>query len=333
MTLRVVVGPLALLALVTPGCASSGPGATEVDAAHVEGGVRDTGAPTDTGPMGDTGPRPDTGPIPHDSGVTCPSGQHACVEGCITDQPNDPSHGCRLGCGEGCPTPAMGIPACSMSGGCDFTCPMPFHRVGDTCVCQARTCMDMGYMCGSPDDGCGMPLNCGTCAGGALCNGGVCGCMPDTHEPNDSNAVATHEPELSDASDPNVTLSDFTIDHVGDVDWIQFHIVDGFDGGNPHMTVRLYGIPSGSDYDLGVWYACDNNDNNSSCSVGTQDNMIGHGCISSHTGIAEENVDLPSNCGNILGIPKDASGILFIRVTAPTFNGACMPYSLDVRVR
>ncbi len=325
MTSRSVAALGVLLALGISGCPS-----TETNPPGGDTGPRVDGG---AGPAADTGPRPDTGPVAHDASVTCPTGQHACGAGCITDQPNDPAHGCRLGCGEGCPTPSSGIPACSTDGTCDFTCPSPFHRTGDTCTCMPRSCTDMGYMCGAPDNGCGTPLNCGTCASGAMCNGGVCGCLPDTHEPNDSNAVATHEPEVADNNDPSITLSDFTIDHMGDVDWIQYHVVDGFDGGDPHVTVRLYNIPSGSDYDLGVWYACDNHDDNSSCTTGTSNNMIGHGCISSHTGITEENVDLPSDCGSTVFVPNDASGNLFIRVTAPTFNGSCMPYALDVRVR
>jgi hypothetical protein len=245
------------------------------------------------------------------------------------DQANDPANGCRLGCGTACPAPAMGVASCTTTGMCDFTCPSPSHRVGDACVCMPHTCDDIGYHCGAPDDGCGTPLDCGTCGTGAMCLMGVCGCMPDAHEDNDDNSSATHEAELTDSADPTVTLTDFTIDHMGDQDWITFHVVDGFDGGNPHVYVRLYNIPSGSDFDLGAWYACDNSNNNSTCTVGTADNMIGRGCVSSHPGIAEENIDLPSNCG----FAANSDGNLYIRVTAPTFGGSCMPYALEVRVR
>lgn len=325
MTSRVALAVLfvsAGLSAPIAGCASNDPGpGTGHDAGGGDGGAGDGGA-------GDTGPRADSS-VRRDAAVTCPSGQHACGAGCITDQPNDPANGCQFGCGAACPTPPAGVASCSSAGACDFTCPSPFMRVGDTCSCTPRTCMDMGAMCGSPYDGCGTPLDCGTCGGGAVCLGGLCGCTPDTHEPNNSNAVATSEPGLNDSSDSMATLTDFTIDHMGDVDWIQFAVTDGFDGGNPHVYVRLYDIPSGSDFDLGVWYACNNSNNGSTCSVGTQDNMIGHGCISSHTGIAEENVDLPTDCGFL----ANADGHLFIRVTAPTFGGSCAPYALDVRVR
>lgn len=289
-----------------------------------DGGARDGGATTDAGPPMDTGVV-----VHRDAAVTCPTGQHGCGAGCIIDQANDPANGCRFGCGSPCPAPSTGVASCSTAGACDFTCPSPFHREGNTCACTARTCMSMGYMCGAPDDGCGMPLNCGTCASGAMCLSGLCGCMPDTHEPNENKVVATRGADLSDGADSNVTLSDYTIDHMGDVDWIQFHVTDSVDGGDPHLTVRLYEIPSGSDYDLGVWYTCNNGRDASRCSVGTQDNTFGHGCTSSHPGIAEENVDLPTDCGTL----ANADGIVFIRVTALTFGGSCTPYKLDVHVR
>ena len=312
-----------LVASIVAGCSSSDPPVTPRDAARSDAG--DAGAnETDTGPRADAGPA--------DASVTCASGQHACGTGCITDQPNDPMHGCRLGCGQPCATPSMGVGACSSGGTCDFTCPSPFHRLGDRCICTPTTCPAIAYHCGTPDDGCGTPLNCGSCAGGAVCLTGNCACMPDAHEPNDSNANATHEPEMSDASPSNATFSDFNLDSATDVDWITFHVHNGASLGYPHVGVRLYSIPIGSDYDLGVWYACDNRTNNTTCAVGTADNMIGHGCTSSLASIAEENVDLTTNCGGVGGF-GDASGTVFIRVTAPTFGGACQPYSLDIRVR
>jgi hypothetical protein len=317
------------LASLVAGCPSTDPGPPIEDSGRIRDAGMLDGSASDTGPIGDTGPRLDTGPTMHDASVHCPAGQHACGAGCITDQANDPMNGCRFGCGSPCPTPTMGTASCTSAGTCDFTCPSPFHRVGDTCVCMATTCMAIGYTCGAPDDGCGTPLNCGTCSGGAMCVGGTCGCAPDAHESNDSNAVATHEAALTDMPDSNVTLSDFTIDHMGDQDWMQFHVTDAFDGGNPHITVRLYNIPSGTDLDLGVWYVCAGGGDASACSVGTQNNMIGRGCISSHTGIAEENVDLPTDCGFL----ANADGTLFVRVTAPTFGNSCMPYAVDVRVR
>lgn len=317
---------LALSLTLAPACASvTEPAPVDAATPH-DTGARDGAA--DVGATADTGPRRDTGPTMRDSSVTCPSGQHRCGGGCITDQANDPANGCRLGCGEPCPTPATGVAACTTGGTCDFTCEPPFHRVGDACTCAATTCDALHYECGSPDDGCGMPLDCGTCLGGAVCLTGHCGCMPDPHEENDDNSVATMAGTLVDSDNTTINLTDYTIDHMGDVDWIRLRVVDGTDGGSPRINVTLRNIPAGSDFDLGAWYVCDNNGSGTSCNTGTSDNMIGHGCTSVHPGNATEAVEIKTDCGFL----ADASGTLYLRVIAPTFNAACTPYVIELAV-
>jgi hypothetical protein len=307
------------LASVSLGCAGGGE-VTGGDGGRRDGGSAD-GA-TDTGA--------------HDSGrrdsavIMCPTGEHACGGGCVEDQPNEPENGCRFGCGEACPTPADGVPSCNSAGACDFACEAPFHRDGANCVCAAATCDDLGYECGSPDNGCGMPLDCGTCASG-MCLMGVCGCTPDPHESNDGSAAATRGAELDDSADPDVSLSDYTIDEATDTDWLVFHIVDGTDGGNPRINVRLSGVPVGSDYDLAAFFACDTGSDASTCNTGTTlDSVIGHGCVSSHAGSVEETVEIASDCSHI---SLDDPGSLYVRVTAPTWGGSCAPYQLTIMVR
>lgn len=41
-------------------------------------------------------------------------------------------------------------------------------------ACQPDTCSNVGYVCGSLDNGCGETLNCGSCASGDSCVAGVC---------------------------------------------------------------------------------------------------------------------------------------------------------------
>lgn len=312
---------LALASLIASGCAGGGGGGPAGDG----GGGHDGGA-LDGGP--DAGARDAGG---RDAAmITCPTGEHVCGGGCVENQPDDPANGCRFGCGEACPTPASGTPSCSAAGACDFACAPPFHRVADACVCSAATCSDLGYECGAPDDGCGRALDCGTCAGGA-CLMGICGCTPDAHEANDSNTRATRGIELNDADDPNVTLSDYTLDERTDVDWLVFHVLDGTDGGNPRINVRLSAVPVGSDYDLAAFYVCDTGGDLTSCNTGAPDNSLGHGCSSSHAGAVEETVELATDCDRTFS--TDDPGELFIRVTAPTFGGSCAPYQLTIMVR
>jgi hypothetical protein len=42
------------------------------------------------------------------------------------------------------------------------------------CNCKPKTCADLGVQCGSPDDTCGHPLDCGRCPSGSTCSGGRC---------------------------------------------------------------------------------------------------------------------------------------------------------------
>jgi len=57
---------------------------------------------------------------------------------------------------------------------------------------QARTCADASAQCGTIDDGCGKPLNCGTCSGAELC--GVTGtpnvCAAAPTQPNAPSGIS-----------------------------------------------------------------------------------------------------------------------------------------------
>jgi hypothetical protein len=312
-----------LSSVIALGCADGGGG----PGGGGDAGRLDAARDGSTTPPGDAGPR-DGGR--RDSAVTCASGQHACGGGCVDDQPNEPENGCRFGCGEECPTPASGTASCSAAGACDFACAPPFRREGEACVCSAATCEDIGAECGAPDDGCGTMLDCGTCASG-MCLAGRCGCTPDPHEPNDSNTTATRGAEMSDSDDPDVSFSDYTIDEATDADWLVFHVLDGTDGGNPRINVRLSGIPVGSDYDLAAFYVCDEGGDLTSCNTGSADNLIGHGCSSATAGAVEETVELDTDCDRTFS--ADDPGQFYVRVTSRTFGGSCAPYQLAIMVR
>lgn len=310
MTCRVSSGIFAALTLLLlSSCAEGGSG-------------RDSG-PGDTGPLFDAGPDdPDTGP------VGCGTGQHACGGGCIDDLANQPANGCRLGCGEPCPTPPDGEAACNAEGACTFACPPPFTEVGGECVCEPDTCDDIGYMCGAPDDGCGGTLDCGACSSGE-CTDGVCGCPRDAREPNDSFAAADGAALLADIPNEDwlMTYRMFTIHDAGDEDFFRFHVEDsGVVDSDPVIEVTLDGIPTGSNYDLAIYYVCDEGGNDSTCDAGALDRTRGVGCVSSSSGTMSETVRLDVECTPTLSTVD--SGTLYVRVTSPTFGGMCQPYEL-----
>ncbi|MBX7190931.1 MAG: hypothetical protein K1X94_02680 [Sandaracinaceae bacterium] len=348
---RALARLLVVGSLLAIGCAQGGTGASDTG-----GGGRDVGPAPDGGgrdgggTMNDAGGggtsdagRFDAGRLDagrsgdagggHDAGsVSCPSGQHACGAGCVRDLANDPANGCRLGCGEPCPTPAMGTASCDMTGHCAWDCTPPYRRVGDTCECTPTTCEAIHYECGAPDNGCGMPLDCGACMDGAMCTTGRCACTPDTYETNDSNTTASPQGGLNDADDPPDVILSANIDEMRDEDWWSFPITDGTDGGNPRITVTLADIPIGSDYALSAYYVCGDRTDNSTCAIGSTDNYLGHGCAGSAAGSAPETVELETDCDRGI-LNSDDSGTLYVRVTAPTWMSTCGPYRVTVRVR
>ena len=293
-------------------------------AACAEGGTDgDGGVDASTPPPGDSGVRRDSGP------TGCPSGQHDCGGGCIDDLDNEPANGCRLGCGEACPTPPDGEAACAEDGTCTVGCTPPFRLVDGECVCEARTCEDMGVMCGAPEDGCGMTLDCGTCMGEGSCIDGLCACAPDAEETNDSSTTA---PMIDSAPDENTwerTYDMWNLDEADDEDWVRFSVEDtGLD--NPSITVTLDQIPMGSNYDLAAYYVCDSGGENSSCGAGMPDNMIGNGCASASSGTTSETVRIDADCDSAFS--SNDSGSLFIRVTSSTWGGSCAPYRIRIRI-
>ncbi|UJR81027.1 hypothetical protein [Sandaracinus amylolyticus] len=293
-----------------------------------------TGGGTDSGPVttSDAGPREDGGGTRRDaSSGTCGAGQHTCGGGCIDDLPNEPENGCRLGCGEACPAPpGMGTTICNAGGECDFECTPPFNRDGDACVCVPRTCDDMGAMCGAPDDGCGTPLDCGSCGAGGSCIDGRCACTPDAREPNDSHTTVTSLGTYADSDDPDFEMTMVNLDDDRDEDWFRYEITDS-NTDNAVITVTLDDIPAGSDYRLAAYYDCGSDPDLSTCTAGTGDNMVGRGCASDNAGTASETVTIDTDCDRFLS--ANDSGTLYVRVTSATFGGSCQAYSLSMRVR
>jgi len=51
--------------------------------------------------------------------------------------------------------------------------------VAGACVCKPKTCDDLGKTCGTFDDGCGNPLDCGTCPELKECVDGNCKCVAE----------------------------------------------------------------------------------------------------------------------------------------------------------
>lgn len=277
-------------------------------------------------------PRPPGSDAGRDSGpAMCTTGNHLCGSTCTPDMANMPTNGCRLGCGTPCATPANATGSCNAMGQCAFECTPPYRAMGMGCSCTATTCEAIGYECGAPDNGCGVPLECGSCTGGASCNEGRCGCAPDASEPNDSNTSARRGMGLNDSDDPSFTITGMNIHAAGNEDWFAYPVTDGSDGGNPRINVTLTNIPTGADYELVAYYACNSANDDSGCSIGSSDNTVGRGCNGAATGSTPETVEIETECANGV-FDSDDSGTLYIRVIPRAWSLSCGAYQLDVRV-
>jgi hypothetical protein len=309
--MRASVGLSVIVSLTLLGCAGGGGGGNRDGATEDPDGGR---TQTDGG-------RRDSG------GGVCASGQHRCGGGCIDDLANEPANGCRYGCGEACPTPPDGSAACDEAGLCTFACPPPFHREGTECVCTARTCEELAFQCGAPDDGCGTTLDCGSCEGDGVCIEGACACTPDEREPNDSRLSVPMIGSLTDSPDSEATVDTLNLHDASDEDWFSFDVADNFDAGNPQINVTLDDIPAGSNYDLAAYYVCTSGGDSSTCTAGMADNMIGRGCASASSGTTSETVGLATECSG-----SDDGGRLYLRITQRAFGGSCAAYLVHVAV-
>jgi len=253
----------------------------------------------------------------------CAPDQHRCSDQCVNEQANDVAVGCRYGCGTPCPeAPDNADATCSVLGQCDFTCRPPFARAGEACLCAATTCESVGATCGLIDNGCGGTTDCGSCSSGA-CMGGSCVCSADAGEPNGSRIGSRGLGAFTDQPDTTMTFGTYAVSTATDHDWYRAAISDTGLDSNPVIRVTLGSVPTRSDYNLEVFYACDDGVTTLSCLAGS---AVGDGCASASPG--GDIVELQPDCS---GTIYD-SGSAFIHIVPATWAGSCSPYSLEVFV-
>lgn len=224
----------------------------------------------------------------------CEDGYHACGQTCLADSAtNDkPQLGCALGCGQPCPTPDNGVAICTDDGICGFECNDGFARVGSNCI--ASVCDSVSYGCGTYVDDEGTSFNCGTCANDATCGSNhQCLVPADAQEPNNGASMARNLGTFNDYDDPEKWVENLSIHTPTDEDWFTFKIEDGWDGGNPDITVQLTERTDSlgwleSPHEITVWWKCDSGDAGSKVTCGEwyttesentlNDNVLGKGC-------------------------------------------------------
>lgn len=168
-----------LVTVAAAACASSGGGATTND-----GGLDQADAVCPSV----AGDAPPVGACAHVGACLQVRGRFVCPDGTTYEGGRVWDCTCQAGQWQCAETGGLSIPDCLLDAG-----PPPADA-----GCTPHTCAALGYQCGGADDGCGHPLDCGTCGecqscGGSgvphVCGGGgccprkcdatTCGLMPD----------------------------------------------------------------------------------------------------------------------------------------------------------
>ena len=167
-----------VLVLFIAGCGSSGGGVPgPVQDAVDNGGNQEVVVP-------DTGGKEET--VVPDVGTDNNEGTGGELVG-----PRCGNNVCEKSAGENC-------------GNCPGDCPC---ATGQKCYqgecCTPKTCQDLGWECGTTDDGCGGSLDCGTCSNGETCNDGKCEpVQEDVVEPAQDVQETTEETISEEVTEP-----------------------------------------------------------------------------------------------------------------------------------
>lgn len=215
----------------------------------------------------------------------------------------------------------------------------------------ANACYDNGatqpnnvcYRCASGSSTSAWSLNNGAscndgneCTSGDTCAAGTCAGAPivDTYESNNTYATAKSLGRELPA-DFNAML-EFTASlyGVGDEDWYTYRANDnGPTQVQPFPKVELQNIPANGNYQLCVWWDCDNPGDGEQveCQSGSAAaSLDGHkGCCSLNGGSSAETVKIKAGCdnGGTFGTDSDV-GTVIIRVYNATATWTCSDYKL-----
>ncbi len=199
------------------------------------------------------------------------------------------------------------------------------HERADAVLsCQGKACKASCFGA-TGGDACKGKISgdCGTCLEGA------CSCTPDANEPNDTASTPHSLGTYNDADDDEMSFTDSSVHSMADGDWFSFNVVDGLDGGDPRITVTLDSIPTGSNYDMELFFACGPGGDSSTvddCTAYT-DGAGHNGCASRNSGVTREIATIIAHCSS-----TDEDGVALVHVIPAAWVNTCNNYSLNVYV-
>ena len=276
-------------------------------------------------------------PGPCNDGDTCTSSD-ACLGGVCVGVPKDCSpytDACNLGvCSNGsCIKSPVSNPcddgdACTSNDKCvGGTCvgtPLNCSGLSDSCntgICSGGKCVKQPKTGACNDND--------ACTSGDVCSNGQCAGTPnkDNYEPNNSY-IGKPITNITDCANPGAQSLTATLYPSGDVDWFTFQDKDttGCDV-EPKVTLT---VPSGVDYDLCVYFECQNGETvDLSCTEGSLvsgPSAKSKGCCSTKTGSSAESVRLSPSC-SWLGTGNE-SGDIDVKVFKKSGSPTCSSYTM-----
>jgi len=158
------------------------------------------------------------------------------------------------------------------------------------------------------------------------CDGVVDEGTEDAFDPNDTLATVSYLGSIGDNNDwPQGSFS-ASLFPDGDSDWFEYAVVDE-PLSSLAPSVTLSGIPSGTNYDLCVYYQCDAGTESVICDSGNiSDSESGFpGCCSTSSGNTDESVTLDADC---IGSP-DGGGTVYFNVKKLSGPATCATYTVQ----
>ncbi len=279
---------------------------------------------------------------PQPTTVSC-SDDNLCTQGDACDGAGacKPGTGCNDGLS--CTTDT-----CNPATGCTFPTSDGFCRINDGCYADNATRggsgVDVCYECEPSESQSAWTFKTNkacndndACSNNDKCTNNACVGTPivdsyDANGLNNTRATADYLGKELRADFDNWHEFTASLYGPGDEDWYTYRANDdGASQVQPFPDVKLQGIPANMNYQLCVWWDCDDPGSGEQvdCQAGSPATALdGHkGCCSSNPGSASEHVKIKAGCDNATVFDDDV-GTVIIRVYNATNNWTCSNYTL-----
>ena len=235
---------------------------------------------------------------------------------------------------------------CNPSVGCSYPTASGKCKINDACYSNGDTQPgNVCYKCNTSTTQSGWSYNNGascndgnSCTSGDTCASGTCAGTANTdgYEGNNSVGAAKSLPYNfgdGDGWPDDARSTTANLYPSGDEDWFKYRVSDNTNVYQPHPTVELSAIPAGMNYNLCVYWQCDDpgDGQSASCEQGSSTATVNGmpGCCSAASGSSTEIVELKPDCPNGGTFSADdETGTAFVRVYRVSGTWTCSNYSL-----